>query len=331
MKALTYAEHADGAGQTLTPFPEASRVHVSPALARELLEAAGRLPPYDNQDYYSPGLQSFVLERLRAACPAEFDRLVRLVKDGLARRPYCVLVGGLSFDESHRVFVAVSRAFGELVAAPHRPPRTQPVHYVQPATDLPSARGGHESERLHTDTADWERPVELISMVCVRADPAGGGRSRVLDVAAARDAVRDGLGAGTLALLETEPVPWLLADYLGGGVWWETVLAESRLRWRRYTINAALDRAGVKISDELRGALDAFEQVIAAAPGTVEFLMRDGELLFADNTRTIHARTPVLSGGQSDRLMLRGWVRTSPWAAGNEGGTGGANAVRADM
>lgn len=312
MKALSYAEHTGGDGHTLTPFPEVGRVHVSPALARELVEAAERLPRYVNQDFYSGALQSFVLERVRAACPAEFDRLVRLMKDGLARRPYCVLVEGLSFDESHRVFVAVSRAFGELVSAPYKPPRTQLVHYVQPTTDLPSARGGHESERLHTDTADWERPVELISMVCVRADPAGGGRSRVLDVDAARDAVRDRLGAATLALLESEPVPWLLADYHGGGVMWGTVLAESRMRWRRYTINAALNRPGVEITGELRDALDAFEAVVAAAPGTVEFLMREGELLFADNTRTIHARTPISDGGSSDRLMLRSWIRTQP-------------------
>lgn len=318
MKALTESKHAGDAGRMLTPFPEASRLRVSPALARGLLKAAERLPLYDNQDFYSPALQSSVLEHVRAGCPAEFDELVRSVRERLALRPYCVLVEGLGFDEGHRVFVAFNRAFGELVSAPYKPPRTQLVHYVQPTTDLASARGGHESERLHTDTADWETPVELISMVCVRADPSGGGRSRLLDVEAARDAVSERLGAATLALLESEPAPWLLADYRGGGVKWETVLAESRICWRRYTIHAALDCEGVRISDELRDALDAFELVVADAPGTVEFLMREGELLLADNTRTIHARTPISNGGPSDRLMLRSWIRTGPPSGGRE-------------
>ena len=330
VEASSSAKYPGGAGQSPAPFPETGRVRVSPALARALLEAAERLPLYDNRDFYSDALQSLVLERVRAARPAEFDGLVRLIKERLARRPYCVLVGGLSFDEGHRVFVALSRAFGELVAAPYKPPRTQLVHYVQPATDLPSARGGHESERLHTDTADWPRPVELISMVCVRADPAGGGRSRVLDVDAARAEVVDRLGAAALALLEAEPVPWRLADYCGGGVKWETVLAESRICWRRYTINAALDCAGVELPDELRRALDAFEEVIAGAPGAVEFLMREGELMFADNTRTLHARTPITGGGASDRLMLRSWIRAPAESAGETGtAVGGvANAVR---
>jgi hypothetical protein len=57
-------------------------------------------------------------------------------------------------------------------------------------------------------------------------------------------------------------------------------------------------------------ALDAFEDTIAAAPAA-DFLLREGELLFSDNTRTVHARTPVAGAGSSDRLMLRSWIRTT--------------------
>ena len=296
----------------LTPFPETGRIAVPPALARELLKGAERLPLYDNKEFYSPALQSLVLERVREACPDGFEWLVRLVKERLARRPYCALVRGLLFDEGNRLFVAVNRAFGELVARPYQKPRAQLVHYIQPATDIASSRGGHESERLHTDAADWETPVELISMVCVRADRGGGGRSRVLGVDAVRDEVRNRLGAETLELLETEPVPWRLADYCGGGVSWRTVLAESRMCWRRYTINLALDCEGVKLSDEMLASLDAFEETIAGTARTLDFLMREGDLLFSDNTRTVHARTPIAGGdGASDRLMIRSWIRTN--------------------
>ena len=292
------------------PFPETGRIAVPPTLARELLKGAERLPLYDNREFYSPALQSLVLEGVREACPDGFEWLAGSVKERLARRPYCALVRGLLFDEGNRLFVAVNRAFGELVARPYQKPRAQLVHYIQPATDIASSRGGRESERLHTDAADWEAPVELISMVCVRADRGGGGRSRVLDVDAARDEVRNRLGAETLELLETEPVPWRLADYCGGGVRWRTVLAESRMCWRRYTINLALGCEGAELSDAVLASLDAFEETIAGTGRTLDFLMREGDLLFSDNTRTVHARTPITDGA-SDRLMIRSWIRTN--------------------
>ena len=294
-----------------TAFPDVARIDVSANLAGELLNAAERLPQYANKDFYSTDLQTLVSNRVREACPDGFDWIVNMVREKIARRPYCAVVRGLRFDEGNRLFVALNRAFGELVARPYEEPRAQLVHYVQPATDIPSARGGHESERLHTDTADWARPVELISMVCVRADPGGGGRSRVLDVDTIRNQVRDRLGSPTLELLESEPVPWQLAPYWGGGVTWRTVLTKSSLCWRRYTIELAVDAEGVSISDQMREALDGFEHVISTTENTVDFLMREGDLLFSDNYRTVHARTPISNGVTSERLMIRSWIRTS--------------------
>jgi hypothetical protein len=295
----------------LAPLPPTGRIEVPSALSRELLKSVERLPLYDNKDFYSPALQESILNHVRADCRDGFEWLVHLIKERIALRPYCVLVGGLRFDEGNRLFVALNRAFGELVARPYEKPRAQLVHYIQPATDIASSRGGHESERLHTDAADWETPVELISMVCVRADPGGGGHSRVLDVDAARDEVKTRLGRETLELLEREPVPWRLADYCGGGLAWRTVLSKTGMCWRRYTINLALDRKDAKLSDEMPAALDAFEDVISSTERTTDFLMREGELLFSDNTRTVHARTPIDVGKASDRLMIRSWIRAS--------------------
>lgn len=291
----------------LAPLPESARVEVEPSLARELHNAAERLPRYDNKDFYSTELQSLVHGSLQEV--SGFDSLVQQIEQRLSQWPYCALVGGLSFDEGNKVFVGVNRAFGELVAGPYQAPRAQLVHYIQPATDIMSARGGHESERLHTDTADWEPPVEIISMVCVRADPDGGGRSRVLDVDSIRDEVNDQLGAAVLERLETESVPWQLASYCGGGVQWRPVLTRSSVCWRRYTIDMALDSTGATLSPEMLSALESFENVVSRTPRTIEFLMREGELLFSDNLRTIHARTPIGNGTASDRLMIRSWIR----------------------
>lgn len=292
-------------------FPDSARVDVDSRVAREIIAAAERLPLYDNREFYSTDLQAHVFNSVRESCAEAFDALITDIKQHLARRPYCALVRGLSFDKGNRVFVAINRAFGELVARPYEKPRAQLVHYIQPSTDIRSTRGGHESERLHTDTADWESPVELISMVCVRADPDGGGRSRVLDVDTIRNEVQNSLGPATLACLETEPVPWQLAPYWGGGVSWRPVLTKSSICWRRYTIDMALDSTGATLSPEMLDALKNFEDLVSTTPHTLDFLMREGELLFSDNRRTIHARTPIAAGTNSDRLMIRSWIRTS--------------------
>jgi hypothetical protein len=291
----------------LAPLPESARVNVSASLARELLDAAERLPRYDNKEFYSTELQSLVHRSLQEV--NGFASLIEQIEQRLSQTPYCALVGGLSFDEGNKVFVGINRAFGELVARPYEAPRAQLVHYIQAATDIMSARGGHESERLPTDTADGEPPVELISMVSVRADPAGGGCSRVLDVDAIREEVKDQLGAPVLERLETESVPWQLASYCGGEVQWRPVLTERSVCWRRSTIDMALDSTGATLSPEMLSALEGFENVVSRTPRTIEFLMREGELLFSDNRRTIHARTPISDGPQSERLMIRSWVR----------------------
>jgi hypothetical protein len=225
------------------------------------------------------------------------------------RRPYCALVQGLRFDEGNRLFVGINRAFGELVARPYEKPRAQLVHYIQPATDLPATHGSQfESEKLHTDTADWNPPVKLISMVCVRADREGGGRSLVLDIGTLRDEVRARLGSQTLEFLATEPVPWLVAPYRGGGVSWCPVLSEASVCWRRYTIDMAVASLGIELSPTMIAALDSLEKIVMDTPGTLDFLMGEGELLFLDNHKTLHARTELANPLVSDRLMIRSWV-----------------------
>jgi hypothetical protein len=292
-------------------LPDSARVNVGDTLARDLLRAAESLPNYDNREFYSTSLQAVVLENVRAAAPDAFDALITKIREQIAQRPYCALVQGLLFDPGNKVFVAVNRAFGELVARPYEKPRAQLVHYIQPSTDIMSARGGHESERLHTDTADWEPPVELISMVCVRADPEGGGRSRILDVDSIRTEVNDRMGSAALEQLESEAVPWQLASYWGGGVKWRPILTKSSICWRRYTIDLALDSTGARLPDEMLHSLERFEDVVSTTPRTLDFLMQQGDLLFSDNRRTIHARTPIAAGPASDRLMIRSWIRTS--------------------
>src|SRR6187200_3468086 len=100
---------------TALRFPDNAKVLVDSPVAREILAAAERLPQYDNREFYSTDLQAHVLNSVRESCPEAFEALIIEIKQRLARWPYCALVQGLEFDEANRVFVAINRAFGELV------------------------------------------------------------------------------------------------------------------------------------------------------------------------------------------------------------------------
>lgn len=295
----------------LTGFPESGIITVPGTVAGDLLNAAEELPLYDNKDFYSIALQTLVADTIRYRSPESFEWVVSRIKEGVERWPYCVLLRGLRFDKGNRLFIAINRAFGEMVALPYQEPRAQLIHYIEPRTDKVSARGGRETERLHTDAADWGTPIGFISMLCVRADQDGQGRSRLLDVDAVREEVRKTLGNDSLQLLQTQPVPWQLHVSWGGGVRWRTVLTESTVCWRRYTILLAVDDDGAELSKEMLTLLDEFENVIENSDRRIDFMLNEGELLFSDNTRGVHARTPILDPDASRRLMIRSWVKVA--------------------
>jgi hypothetical protein len=86
------------------------------------------------------------------------------------------------------------------------------------------------------------------------------------------------------------------------------VLSEESVCWRRYTIEMAVTELGIELSPAITAALDSFEQIVMDTSGTLDFLMSEGELLFVDNHKTLHARTPLAHPQACDRLMIRSWV-----------------------
>ena len=286
------------------------KLFVPDDLGLKLLAAAEDFPLYDINEYYSLDLQMDVYRHIRNRCPEGFDWLINRIKESCRSRSYFALVENLKFDEGHRLFIAINRAFGDLVASPFKQPRQQLVHHIKPDTDLAATKGKkYETEKFHTDTADWEQPVKWISMVCVRSDQNGGGRSQILDMDTIRQEVIHKMGQEKLEMLETVALPFKIADYRGGGVAWRPVISDSMLSWRRYTINHALNDSGKQLSEEMTKTLDIFEDIIESTSGRIEFLMNDGDFLFMDNHKTIHSRTPIFETEKSLRFMIRSWVQ----------------------
>ena len=297
-------------------FPEAAIVTVPSTLAADLIGAAGKYPPAAPADYYDVLRQSRARDEIRAGCRDGFDRLVAEIDVRLATPPFSALVRGLAYDDSHRVFVAVCRSLGELISPPrdHHPTRAQLLHFIRPTEDLKSASGQALTERLHTDAADWPEPADVIAMICVRPDPGGMGRSRLLDVRSLRREIEAELGVDAVGVLEREAVPWQLADYLGAGVVHRPILTRDSVRWRRYTMEFAL-RSGARIPDAITELLDPLERLIDGTPATFDFLLGAGDLLIMANHRCLHGRSPLgepgLHRADSGRLMIRSWIRAS--------------------
>lgn len=300
----------------MKPLPKSAIVNVDENLANSLLMVTEKMPEYVNRDFYDPAKQLSVYQWFRQHCHDEFEHLLAQIKTQLAHPPYSVLIRGLKFDDNHRLLVALNRGLGCLVARPfdENTPRAQLIHHVEPQTDIDNCSKERQavqklSEKLHIDGADRPKPVRFVTMQCVRSDPLGGGRSRLLDHTGFRKILEQGdFELDLIKLLEQQALPWQIADYLGGGVSWRKVLTDEGICWRRYTVDAALAKENISLAPEIHQALSRVEELIQAENSYMfDFLLSPGDFLIVDNRRCLHARSTI-NNPNTRRLMLRAWV-----------------------
>ena len=288
-------------------FPEWSQISVSPTLAADLFHMTTKVPPHNDKELYNVALQASVREQIRATSPDGFDWLVEEIRTRLTKKPYCAHITGLRFDKSNLLFVALSSAFGDVVE-PYNQPWSQLVRSIQTSTDL-LFKNQSVNERLHTDGTDWQKPNDLTCLLCVRPDQHGGGYSHLLDVETFVAELRKSVGTEALNIFYKEPIPWRIADELGGSVFWAPVFAENSLRWSYYTIDRVLQEGLAHLPKQILISITAMERRLKAASGVFELPMEASELLIIHNKRCLHARTPVRDSKSSARLVLRIKVR----------------------
>lgn len=288
----------------MTPaFPTTATRELTPGEAQCLADAVNEVTTTDVEAYRSPERQAELRLRLGETWPG-WAAVLDDVRQGLAAPPHACLVRGVPIHGADRVIVASTCGIGQLVD-PYRRPWSRLVREITPPTD----RGGDSgklNERLHTDGTDWPRPNDVTCLLCVRADPDGGGRSRLLPIEGIRDLV-DGQPPDVRRAVST-PVPWAVADELGGGVVTEPVLSADGVRWLRFTIGEAIRTHGDSSASPPSRTLDAltgFEAALESSPAVLEFGLLPGDLLLVDNRRCLHARTIVANPQVSDRLVLR--------------------------
>jgi len=269
-----------------------------------MYRCVSRLPAYGDKELRSTQLQGQLRAHVRDALPLEFDRLAEGMRGRLEQAPYVVHVTGLRYDERDLLFVALSSMFGDVVD-PYCHSRSQLVRRLSPACDRFVSGLGVASEALHTDGTDSPEPNDVTCLLCVRPDKNGGGRTRLLDIDTVRTKILPSVSAETVQVLTREPVPWRIADALGGDRVNAPVLTDCRLRWLR-------DAVAPPIPPSIDRALAEFEASLAASSEAIDFAMSTGSLLIMNNKRTLHARTTIADRANSERLVLRTkvWQRT---------------------
>lgn len=296
----------------MKPFPDSAVLNVPSSLAGHFYDVARSLPVQANKDFYQVERQTQVYQDFYGKAGSAFCKLLHTVEDKLQTPPFSVLLKGLQFDNHYCLFVALSRHFGEMVARPYNKdmPRQQLIHHIQPSTDRNNtSKIGKASEDLHVDGAERPELIRYVLMQCIHADPDGEGRSRLLDSYGFRTVLSTCTQARKLIeTLEQYDVPWQLADYLGGGITWAPILKGEYVRWRRYTIDHAIQSGNVRLPESTLKALDTVSQALLDNDHhTLDFLLSPGDFLIVDNHRCLHARSAI-TNPRTPRLMLRGWV-----------------------
>jgi hypothetical protein len=249
--------------------------------------------------------QSLILTKVRKAVGPAFDDLAEWARQRLRAAPWCVLVRGLPAEHATQVIVSISATLGELVE-PYRQSWSRVVRHIIPSRDR--AVDGHIlNEFLHTDGTDWARPNDYTCLFCVRPDQHGDGISRLLDLDTLMDEMTTtGVHAKLLARLAGRPVPWRIAEELGGGVHWAPVIVEPpQIRWLRYTVMLSCQDGLASVDDDTVGDLQEFERFAESCRGAHSANLESGDLLLVDNTRCLHARTAISAPAASARELRR--------------------------
>jgi Taurine catabolism dioxygenase TauD, TfdA family len=259
----------------------------------------------DDAALFKVTYQADLLAQVQEAAGDVFGDLADRVSHRLAEPPWFLIVRGLPAARATPILVAMSAHLGEMVE-PYRQPWSRVVRHIVPSRDR-VVDGRVLNEFLHTDGTDWPRPNDYTCLFCVRPDQRQDGESRLLDMSTLLDNLTSPSAMRLVERLATEPVPWRVADELGGGAHWEPVLdlASPGIRWLRYTIVLCGEEEIAPLSKDLLDDLLAFEQLVENCGGTAHTRLQAGDLMLIDNSRALHARTPIRDSAQSTRELRR--------------------------
>ena len=177
----------------------------------------------------------------------------------------------------------------------------------------------NEGGELHTDSPQYERPPELISLVCVQP-AAMGGESRFLSAYAVHN---------TLLREAPERLPRLYEKYhfhrkptsettFAPVFTWDSERRRLGCRYLGEYVRSGHAIRGEELAGTPEGeALAALDDVLCHENLVVSLTLGAGDVLVLDNQRILHGRTRFQDDpetGRPRREMGRLWLRTQPHA-----------------
>lgn len=168
---------------------------------------------------------------------------------------------------------------------------------------------------LHTDSSAVDVLPDLVGLICIRPAPEGGASRiacallahqklsqqypelcRILEEPHYRDIVTP--GADQSQRLRNRFAVFDVRDASRGPI----------CRYMRFWIEKGYEKAEIKPHPRLQEALDCFDAILEEPDSVATFTLKRGEMLWVDNTTTLHDRTAYEDDPDAPRLLLRQWV-----------------------
>jgi alpha-ketoglutarate-dependent taurine dioxygenase len=234
---------------------------------------------------------------LREAGAADSSRIRNVLENG---RGFVVVTAGAPGRYSPAELTAVYWLVGQLIGRPFVQNVQGTLLYDVKDTGQDVRYGARFSvtnaeSTFHTDNSFGDDVLDYVGLLCLNSAKSGG-LSQLVSAFAVREELR-GKQPGELEVLRRPfhvdrrgglrpgEQPTARFPVLGGEG------GDLLIRYLRYWIEVGHEKAGEPLSPEQVKALDVLDRV-AAQPGVrVEFMLRPGEMLFANNRWLLHNRT----------------------------------------
>jgi len=236
-------------------------------------------------------------DALRTAGTIDGDRIRAALENG---RGFVVVTAGAPGRYSPAELTAVYWLVGQLLGRPFAQNVQGTLLYDVKDTGQDVRYGARFSvtnaeSTFHTDNSFGDDVLDYVGLLCLNSAKSGG-----LSQLVSAFAVRDELRVKLPAVLELLGRPFHV-DRRGGVRPGEQPTArfpvlhgereDLLIRYLRYWIEVGHEKAGEPLAADQVNALDALDRVAAQSELRVEFMLRAGEMLFANNRWLLHNRT----------------------------------------
>ncbi len=272
--------------------------HLSPtelAAMDDFLRRTAARPPWDITAQDAAGLGS-VAKDVHSALTAGAGLIV---VQGIDR-------SRMSKEQCERIFWAIGTFLGD---ATMQNPRGDRITHVKHDKSVPAGRGYRSTAELspHTDA------YAILGLMCLDRAEQGG-----LSRAASALALHNEILATRPDLLETmyRGTRYASSDARGTSVGptpanvplFSCVDGKVSCFYSRQNLTEATRQTGQPLEPKFAEAADYFELLAKDPKFMIEFMLEPGEILFANNYVTLHARTEFEDSERHTRDLLRLWL-----------------------